>query len=156
MVKFADEHDFHKYPELTNSELEVIGLTSPHVQIERDFKAVVVKVIDGDTVKLRTDFRDFDFNLRFLEIDAPELSTGAPGEEAKEYLTELVFDKEVEVKVNRFNRVDKFGRLLGSIVTDGIVVNEAMIHMGHAQPFDNRREGEITHINIILDEKQWF
>ena len=70
------EHDDKAFPELTNKQLEEFGFSSPHEQITRDFFAVVVKVVDGDTVTLRAEFRDFNFPLRLLDIDAPEMNEG--------------------------------------------------------------------------------
>ena len=140
---FVDEHDFVRFPDLRNAELGTIGFVSPHKQIEEDFDAVVVRVRDGEMMVLRTDFRDFDFPLRFLSVDAPELNTGTPGQEAREYLANLIEGVEVIVKIDRFNRVEKFGRLLGDVVSGGLVVSESMVHAGHALPFDRRREGSI-------------
>ena len=80
----AQEHDFKKFPELTNRQLEEMQFDSPHRQITANFGADVVKVHDGDTITLRTDFRDFDFPLRFLDIDALELGEG--GEETRDWL----------------------------------------------------------------------
>ena len=42
-------HDYDKYPELTNRQLETMAFTSPHEQIISDFRGMVVKVHDGDT-----------------------------------------------------------------------------------------------------------
>jgi endonuclease YncB( thermonuclease family) len=74
---FDDEYDWKKYPELRREDLEEFGLLSPHEQITGDFVGEVVKVHDGDTVRMRVSFRDFDFPVRLLSIDAPELSTGS-------------------------------------------------------------------------------
>ncbi len=66
-------HDFVRFPELRNSQLDFYYWESPHKQIFEDFIATVVKVTDGDTIRVETDFRDFDFPVRFLDIAAPEL-----------------------------------------------------------------------------------
>ena len=153
---FGDEHDWKNYPELTNAELGEIGFLSPHTQIESDFEAVVVRVHDGDTVTLRCDFRDFDFPLRFLSIDAPELSTGEAGEVSKHYLQSRAEGCTVRVRIDPNNRVEKYGRLLGDLVVDGLNMSEEMILLGFALPFEQRREGEIPDLNKMLAEKQWF
>ena len=153
---FADEHDFKLYPELTNSELADFGFVSPHPQIEEDFFAVVTKVHDGDTVTLRCDFRDFSFPLRFLSVDAPELNTGAPGEEARDFVKGLCEGDEVQIKINKDNRVDKYGRLLGDIVAGGVNVSDALLTFGYAWPFERRLEGEIPNLDKTLAVKQWF
>ena len=54
----AFEHDYKAFPELSNTQMQELQFTSPHVQITEDFTAIVVKVHDGDTITLQTDFRD--------------------------------------------------------------------------------------------------
>ena len=93
-----EEHNYKEYPELTNRQLNEIGWTSPFPQITEDFNANVVRVVDGDTVILRTDFRDFDFPLRFLGIDSPEMSEG--GEEAKQWLKGNIEGEDVEIIID--------------------------------------------------------
>ena len=156
MVYFVDEHDFKKFPELTNSDLSVFGFMSPHVQITEDFEAYVVRVHDGDTVTLRTNFRDFDFPLRFASIDTPELNTGTPGIEARDFLKSLIENKIVTVRINPDNRVDKYGRLLGDVVIAGQVAGEILLQFGFALPFERRLDGSIPNIHKCLRLKQWF
>lgn len=155
-MSFGDEHDFKLYPELTNSEIAEFGFSSPHVQIVEDFSAVVVRVHDGDTVTLRCDFRDFNFPLRFLSVDAPELNTGSAGEEARDFVKEMCEGQVVEVKVDRNNRVDKYGRLLGDVVVAGQNVGMVELMFGFALPFERRMEGEMVDLNKMLAVKQWF
>lgn len=153
---WADEHDWKNYPELTNVEIAEFGFSSPHFQFVEDFQAVVVKVHDGDTVTLRSDLRDFDFPLRFLLIDAPELNTGTPGEEARDFVKGLCEGEMVEVKIDGTNRVDKYGRLLGDVVVAGQSVSETELMFGYAWSFDSRLEGELPDLNKTFAEKQWF
>jgi endonuclease YncB( thermonuclease family) len=150
------DHDFVKYPELTDSELQTLGLLSPHEQITQDFEATVVKVHDGDTVTLRTSFRDFDFPLRFLSVDAPELNTGHPGEESRDWLKSQVLGETVQVRIQRGNRVGKYGRLLGDLVVGGVNIGHTMMQLGFALPYGQRREGEIPDLDKHLNVKQWF
>src|SRR5210317_1760499 len=105
------DHDYESFPELSNQQLNDIGFSSPHVQYTEDFWAVVVRVVDGDTVMLRTSDRDFDFPLRMLNIDAPELSEG--GNDARDWVKARVEGKEVYVEIDNDQRVGKYGRLLG-------------------------------------------
>lgn len=144
------EHDFRRFPELTNAQLELLRFVSPHVQIEEDFVATVVKVHDGDTVTLRASFRDFDFPLRLLDIDAPELSEG--GEEAREWLSSIVLGREVMVLIDSANRVEKYGRLLGRVFVDGLDVGESAVLLGVAKPFGLRREDAVPELGKILLE----
>lgn len=144
-----EEHDYKAYPELRKGQMEEFGFNSPHPQIFEDFEAVVVRVIDGDTVQLECDFRDFGFPLRLVGIDAPELSTpeGAP---AREYLALLLEGEMVQIRIDRDNRVDKYGRLLGRVYYLGVDVGDEMIMAGMAKPFERRFEGEIPDIGKIM------
>jgi len=135
------EHDFNKYPELSNAQIEELQFSSPHVQITEDFWAVVVRVHDGDTVTLRCEFRDFDFPLRMADIDADELSEG--GNTARDWLKSRLEDHEVRIIINPNNRVDKYGRLLGSILHNGMMVSDELLHLGLAKPFGAKNEGVV-------------
>jgi len=134
--------DFKKFPELTNSQMELYYWESPHKQITEDFEAKVIKVTDGDTVRVTTEFRDFDFPVRMLDIDAPEIKT-EDGDRAKNWLEERILNEDVTIRIKREKRVGKFGRLLGRIIHGGIDLNEMSISMGLATKFDNRNEGQI-------------
>lgn len=144
------EHDYKNFPELTNQQLEVLQFTSPHKQITEDFDAVVVKVHDGDTLTLRADFRDFDFPCRLVDIDAPELNEG--GQKAKEWLEQKLLLKKVKVLINSKKRVGKYGRLLGSIMLNGLEVSEEMLQLGLVKKFDDRNEEKLPNINKIMQE----
>ncbi len=126
-------HDFINFPELTNSQMAIYYFESPHKQILQDFQGTVVSVKDGDTISLRTDFRDFDFPLRILDIDAPEMSEG--GQEARDWLTDRILEKQVEIKINKNRRVGKFGRLLGKVISAGIDVGNEELTLGLATKF---------------------
>lgn len=146
-------HDWQNYPELTNSQLQELEFESPFPQIKEDFQAQVVKVHDGDTITLRTGFRDFDFPLRFLNIDAPELNEG--GETAREWLKQEIEGKEVEIRMNEANRVDKWGRLLGSVFHNGMDIGEAEMHLGLAKPYGTIKEGEVPTAEQSLGSSAW-
>src|SRR3990167_7734607 len=126
--------DWKKWPELRNSEFDFYYIESPHKQITEDFFADVVEVHDGDTITLRTDFRDFNFPLRFLNINTPELSEER-GEEIRDWLKDLILGEEVWIFINPKNRVDKWGRLLGRVLHRGMFLDEIMVLEGKATPF---------------------
>lgn len=142
------EHDFKKYPELTNNQIEKLYWESPHKQITEDFEANVVKVTDGDTIWVTCNFRDFKFKIRLADINAPEMNEG--GEEAKEWLKEQIEGENVIVKIDPDNRVGKWGRLLGTIVCDGIIINEALVNQGWATDFNDLNAGEIPELSKWL------
>ncbi len=124
--------------ELSTRDVVEYSVVSPHVQILDDFRAEVVKVHDGDTVTLRADFRDFDFPLRFAHIDAPELNAG--GGLARDWLSERLLGKVVDVFVDRDNRVGKFGRLIGEVFVDGLNVGFEMLRLGLVFPFGTPKD----------------
>ena len=148
------EHDYEKFPELSNKQIEEFGFTSPHIQITDDFDATVLRVVDGDTISITSTLRDFSFPLRFLDIDAPEMSEG--GETAKAWLKERIEKQNVRILINFRNRVDKVGRLLGSVIHGGSDVGEEELRLGLAVEFKNRREADIPALETTFALKQWF
>ncbi len=149
----AQEHDYKKYPELTNKQMETEQFNSPHPQITEDFYALVVKVTDGDTIRVSTPSRDFDFPIRFLDTDAPEMNEG--GAEAKAWLKDRIEGEEVEVQIEPSHRVDKYGRLLGHIFHRGMIVSQEMIYLGLAKPYGQRAEGDVPNINKAFAQFPW-
>lgn len=146
-------HDFVRFPELTNRQLQE-HIASPHPQITEDIIVKVVKVVDGDTIRVEWDERDFDFPVRLLGIDAPEMNEG--GEEAREYLKGVIEGEEVMLKIDKTQRVGKYGRLLAKVISLGMDMGEAMIRIGLATSFENRDEGKIPDINKTLRMEQWL
>ena len=144
------DHDYKAYPELTNSQLSDYGFSSPHIQYSEDFDAVVVKVHVGDTVTLNTSTRSFTFPLRFLGVDAKELSEG--GVEARDWLNARLLGESVRVLIDPGNRVGKYGRLLGRVFHNGLDVSEEMLNLGLVSPFGRRKEGLIPNINKFYQE----
>jgi micrococcal nuclease len=103
-----------------------------------EYACRVVRVIDGDTVaaQLSLGFHMyFSTNIRLAGINAPELSTGEPGAKAKAVLADLLLDKPgVTVITKKAHEFEKYGRVLGTFLVDGINVNEYMLAGGYAAP----------------------
>ena len=148
------EHDYKNFPELSDSQMEQLQFSSPHEQITEDFVATVVKVHDGDTITLRVDFRDFDFPLRFLDIDAPELNNG--GDVAREWLKSKIENQEVQVRIDPQNRVGKYGRLLGRVFYSGMDIGQESLYLGLVKPFGAKKEGEPLALLRLFSLRQWF
>ena len=148
------EHDYKNFPELSDAQMAEFQFSSPHEQITKDFNATVVKVHDGDTITLRTDFRDFDFPLRFLDIDAPELNNG--GDVAREWLKAKIELKEVQILIDPENRVGKYGRLLGRVFYRGMDVGQESLYLGLVKPFGAKKEGEPLSLLRIFSLRQWL
>ena len=147
-------HDYEAYPELSNAQLAEFGFSSPHTQITEDFEAVVEDVTDGDTINVTCSFRSFKFPVRFLDYDAPEMNQG--GEKAKQWLSSRVLGKRVFVLIDRSNRVGKYGRLLGRVMHNGIVLAEEMFYLGLNRPFGMIDEGQLARFQKITRLNQWF
>ena len=113
-----------------------------------NYKAKIIKVVDGDTVDA---IIDAGFTLRFTErlrllgINAPEMRSPDPAirvkaKEAKVFLEGLILNKDVFIHTEKD---DAFGRYLAQIYLDGddlnnlIIddVNKLMIINGHAVKF---------------------
>jgi len=127
-------HDFKKFPELTNNQMRLYYMDSPHKQITENFFAKVVKVTDGDTIRVTWEERDFNFPIRLSNIAAPELNEEG-GKESKSWLEDQIMGEEITVIINKKNRVEKWGRLLGEILHMGININEASKANGESIQF---------------------
>ena len=87
----------------------------------------VVGVTDGDTIKLLVNGRD-QYKIRLGEIDAPE--SGQPfGQASKRMLSDLVFGKNVNIRVTD---IDRYGRSVGVITAGKSNVNAEMVKRGGA------------------------
>ncbi len=144
-------HDFKKFPELTNNQMQIYYFESPHKQILEDFEGVVVKVTDGDTVRMEVDFRDFSFPVRFIDTAAPELDEGG-GKESQSWLEDRILGENVQVQIDPNNRVGKWGRILGRIFFGGLSINDESIFTGNAVPWEARKEGRLPDLNKELDK----
>lgn len=105
------------------------------------FQAVVEKVIDADTVKVRIDL-GFDLEhreiLRLRDLDAPEVGT-KEGDAARNFVRSLL--KEASLIVLRSSRSDKYDRYLADVfipqgnepdpATD-VYLNNVLLQEGHA------------------------
>ena len=145
----VEGHDFVRFPELTNSQMNIYYFDSPHTQITGDFDAEVVKVHDGDTVTLRWNERDFDFPLRFRDTAAPELDEPG-GSQSQSWLEAQLLGKEVRIEVDPFNRVEKWGRLLGNVILEGQNMGLASINEGHSRPWNERKAGDIPDFDKVV------
>lgn len=79
---------------------------------ETDKTAVVSRVIDGDTFDTSSGDR-----IRLADIDAPE--QGESGyKRATDFLTSLVYNKQVYLDIDDISRTDQYGRLVCVVYVD--------------------------------------
>ena len=130
------EHDFKAFPELTNNQMARFYFDSPHKQITDSFNAKVVKVVDGDTVRVMWEERDFDFTIRLANLAAAELDEEGGLDSAK-WLAERVLGDNVEIVLTP-ERVEKWGRILAYVIHNGINMSEESVMSGKAVPWGER------------------
>lgn len=103
----------------------------------KTFVAKVVKVIDGDTVKIQLPNGNVE-TVRLLLIDTPETVHPTKGiqpfgPEASQFSKKLMpANSEVEVELGIGER-DKYGRLLAYFYVDGKMVNKMLLEKGLAR-----------------------
>ncbi len=112
------------------------------------YRAVVVRVVDGDTVDVDIDLGFYIWikkqRIRLLGIDAPELKgeTRPEGVAATDHLKSLIEGKSIILRTVKgsdgADRDDSFGRWLGTVYVGDIDVNAEMIRSGHAMPYESR------------------
>ncbi len=96
------------------------------------YKVKVIKVIDGDTIKI-----EGDKVVRYIGIDTPEtFHPSKPvqcyGKEASDKNKELVEGKEVKLEKD-VSETDKYSRLLRYVWLGDMLVNEYLVREGYAQ-----------------------
>ncbi|HEC64029.1 MAG TPA: hypothetical protein ENI23_01905 [bacterium] len=141
-------HDFKAWPELTNGQMTIYYFESPHQQITENFTARVVKVHDGDTIRVETDFRDFSFPIRFSRLSAPELNQEG-GHESQRWLESKILGEEVDVILSK-QRVEKWGRILGDVIFMGDSMSDAAIREGFGTDWEQRNNKGYMDLNREL------
>ncbi len=102
------------------------------------FESVVIKVIDGDTVRLE------DGTLVvYLGVDAPELKRKVDNawvydpepyaEEAAKFNKAMVEGKKVIVEIDPVKKHDRFGRLMAYVYVDKVLAAEELLRNGLAK-----------------------
>lgn len=94
-------------------------------------EALVVRVIDGDTIAVLINGREE--KVRLIGIDTPE--RGRPYfEEATRKTAQLVLGKKVKLEKDVSER-DKYGRLLRYVYVGSIFVNAELVRQGYAMVY---------------------
>jgi len=108
---------------------------SPHTQITEDFSGIVVDVHDGDTIKVKWAQREKPINVRMNGIGAPELDEEG-GIESRNWLTSRLLNNTVDILIDEDNRVGKWGRIIGTVICQGMDVNQESIAFGFSMDYD--------------------
>jgi micrococcal nuclease len=122
-----------------------------------EYSCTVDRVVDGDTIDVTLDL-GFDIlfksRVRLYAIDTPESRTRdkdekARGKLASAYLQNAIDTaKQVVIKTELKDSRGKYGRVLGSVICDGIDINKAMVEQYYAVAYygQNKQEVEETHL----------
>lgn len=105
------------------------------------YKADVIRVIDGDTVKLAVHVWPGliqEINLRLDGVNTPEKRSSAKceraaGRAATDFTVRFMGGESVEVTDVSLGKYA--GRVLGKISVDGVDLGTALIEAGHAKPY---------------------
>ena len=96
-----------------------------------EYKAVVTRVIDGDTVELAVDLGfaiTINEKFRLLGVDTPEMPT-PEGKSAKAAVEVKLLNKTITV---RSEGKDKYGRYLATLFLNGENINRWLLEKGTA------------------------
>lgn len=113
-------------------------------------RAVVARVVDGDTIVLANGER-----VRYLSVDTPETvhptkPVQCYGPEASSRNKELVGGKTVELLADKQDR-DRYGRLLRYVFVDGTFVNADLVWEGYARAYVWRGDERFAQTMVQLE-----
>jgi endonuclease YncB( thermonuclease family) len=92
------------------------------------WSGTVIKVIDGDTIKVLEAGKTEPATVRLYGIDTPERKQ-AYGREAKNFTAGMIAGKPVEIeKLGK----DRYGRIIGLVYVNGRLLNRELIRAGLA------------------------
>lgn len=92
-----------------------------------DINGRVVSISDGDTVTI-LDKSNTQYKIRLAGIDAPEKKQPF-GQRSKQSLSDCAYNK---LALIEGNKTDRYGRLIGKVIVDGIDCNLNQINLGLA------------------------
>lgn len=128
MQDFSDLLAITKHGDLIRKILAaVLFALSCQVALANELQGRIVGVSDGDTITV-LDAKNQQHKVRLAGIDAPEKSQ-AFGQASKKQLSELVFGKAVVVE---WQKLDRYGRVVGKVLLDGFDVCLEQIRKGMA------------------------
>jgi endonuclease YncB( thermonuclease family) len=108
--------------------LDQIGATREGQSVtDFDLTGHVVRIADGDTVSI-LDHSNTQHKVRLFGIDTPERDQPY-GKAAKKVLAQLIGEKPVDVVIVT---TDSYGREVGTLYSDGVNINVAMVARGYA------------------------
>ncbi len=110
-----------------------------------EYRARIVRVIDGDTVEAEIDLGfhvSLQVTLRLVGIDAPEMRgpdrpRGLAATQHMQSLLEELTESNGQVMLRtQKDTTEKYGRYLAELLAGDVNINERMLIDGHARKFD--------------------
>jgi endonuclease YncB( thermonuclease family) len=114
-----------------------------------EMHGVVVAISDGDTLTVLDDSKT-QHKIRLLGIDAPE-RTQAFSRRSRQSLADLTFQREVAVD---WQKRDRFGRIVGKVLLDGVDVNLLQIKRGFAWHYKEYQRDQTPEDRILYGEAE--
>jgi len=130
----------------------IFFITGCSPALEGGYRSRVVRIFDGDTVRLAN-----GENVRYIGIDTPEMNYKRSNpeymaKEAKEFNRRLVSGKIVRLEFDA-ERIDKYNRLLAYVYVDDTFVNAELIKEGYAKVFTIRPNTKYADEFLILQRR---
>lgn len=133
------------------------------------YKATVVRVVDGDTIRIDIDL-GFDIvlknqSVRLYKVDTPEsrttdLKEKAAGLLAKNVVKNFIDQGSKVIIKTSLDTKGKFGRILGTIITEeGTNINEYLINNNYAVEYYGQSKDDVQALHeknyqILVERKE--
>lgn len=123
-----------------------------------EYKCKVNRVVDGDTIDVSIDLGfkiHHEARVRLYGIDAPESRTSDKeakkyGIMSKEFLNNAVYGaSEVLIRTSKEDAKGKFGRVLGSVIIDGVDINKLMVEKHLAVEYYGQNKTDILAQHLV-------
>ncbi len=117
---------------------DIIRMDEKKVQIPKGQRFTVIKIFDGDTIKVSG--AGLEFKVRLVGIDSPEMGRkklkGQPfSQKAKKAIDQLILKKEIGLKQYG---TGGYNRILAEVFSGGLNVNLEMLRMGLAEVYQGK------------------
>mgnify|MGYP003636280560 FL=1 len=123
-----------------------------------EYNCKVEKIVDGDTVDV---VLDLGFNIlhkcrvRLYGIDTPESRTRNKDEKIRGKMAGAFLENKINngdkiiIKTELKDSRGKFGRVLGTVIADGVDINVSMIENYHAVKYYGQSKQDIAKEHLI-------
>jgi len=117
-------------------------------QTEVAQKLIITRIVDGDTLQLQ-DGKE----IRLYGMSTPEQKEPFY-KEANQFTENLVLNKEITLVQEDKYKQDKFGRLLGYVIVDGVNLNIELVRNGLAKVVLYEKRAKIKYQDELLQAEK--